>query len=290
MPSAANLVAHCAPHALPAYVSAFQNGDAALAAAGIDTPLRLAHFLAQILLECGRGRLEWEDMTHYSANRIDEVFGVGHHSANVTPAEAAQLAGDGPALAERVYGLGNPTKAHDLGNTQPGDGFRFRGGGLMQTTGRGNYRRMSVPGVVDFEATPTAIISAQFALAPAIKEWSAGNLNMLADANCIKRITQVINGGLNGFQDRCDLFAELWPLASGQPAVPAFLDYPDDGLEDMQRDLNRLHANPQLVVDGKYGRGSKAAIAAFQHANGLAETGVPNDETRAAIQAALTGV
>ena len=133
------------------YMAAFAQGDALLVKHDITTPDRLAHFLAQVLHETGGLVREWENM-NYSAARLCEVFGEGKHSAGITEAEAHALAYDQPAIAERVYGLGNPRKAQELGNTRPDDGFRYRGGGLMQTTGRANYRRMGQRCGVDFEA------------------------------------------------------------------------------------------------------------------------------------------
>jgi putative chitinase len=286
-----DVVARIAPNAKPDYVAAFEAGDAALAAAGIDTPSRLGHFLAQVLHETGRCTLQRESLYYTTTAQLKKIYGEGSgSSADIADADLEDFLMNEARLAERVYGLGNPTMARTLGNTQPGDGFRYRGGGLMQTTGRDAYRRMSIAGVVDFEADPTQIFSAAHALSPAIKEWTDGNLNLFADANCIKWITLKINGGLNGFQERCDLFGEIWPIVSGGAPQPDFLDYPDAALAQTQRDLNRLGAAPSLVVDGKFGHGSATAIAAFQHANGLPESGVPDEQTRAAIQAALTGV
>ncbi|MEH2470469.1 putative chitinase [Nitrobacteraceae bacterium AZCC 2161] len=69
----------------------------------------------------GQGTIVREDM-NYRAERIGQIFGV--HSAKVTPAEAERLAHNPKALAERVYGLGNPKWAKEPGNTQPGDGYR----------------------------------------------------------------------------------------------------------------------------------------------------------------------
>src|SRR5262249_34680170 len=79
---------------------------------------------------------------NYSAQRLIEIFGVNHHSAAVTAIEAERLAGHPDAIAERVYGLGNPRKARELGNTQPGGGFRYRGNGILQMTGRSAHQRM----------------------------------------------------------------------------------------------------------------------------------------------------
>jgi putative chitinase len=116
-----------APAAKSNYMAAFAQGDALLAKHGIATPDRLAHFLAQVLHETGGLTLDRENM-NYGAPRLCEVFGVGQHSAGITPAEAEALAHNPQAIAERVYGLGNPRKAQELGNIQPEDGFRYRGG------------------------------------------------------------------------------------------------------------------------------------------------------------------
>lgn len=206
-----DVVRKLCPHAKPSYVAAFESGDALFKANGITTPLRLAHFLAQCLHETGGLTIEWESGA-YSAERLLEIFGVGHHSAAITPPEARQLAHNGPAIFERVYGLGNPRKARELGNTQPGDGYRYRGGGIMQTTGRANYRRMGLKCGVDFEAHPELVLSAAHALKPALAEWTEGHLNDAADRNDIIAITKKINGGLNGLEERQEWLRKVRPL------------------------------------------------------------------------------
>lgn len=208
-----DIVRKLCPHARPAYVQAFEQGDALFAAHGITTPARLAHFLAQCFHESGGLTLERES-GNYSAPRIEQIFGVGHHSAAVTHEEAVRLAGDGPALFERVYGLGNPRKAVELGNNQPGDGWKYRGNGILQTTGRGNHRRMGEKCGVDFEASPDLVTSAAHALKPALAEWTEGNLNAFADADDILTITRRINGGTNGLAQRKDWLARIKPLVA----------------------------------------------------------------------------
>lgn len=208
---AIDVVRRVAPKARAEYLAAFEHGDALLQAHGITTPLRLAHFLAQVLHESGGLQIEWES-GNYSAKRLLEVFGVGHHSARVTAREAAGLAYHPEEIFERVYGLGNPKKARELGNTQPGDGFRYRGGGILQTTGRANYRRMGEACGVDFEAQPELVLSAEHALKPALAEWSEGDLNRYADKDDITTITRRINGGLNGLADRRQWLRRLKPI------------------------------------------------------------------------------
>jgi putative chitinase len=132
----------------------------------------------------------------------------------VTAAEAPGLAHNEQALAERVYGLGNPHKANELGNTQPGDGFRYRGNGVLQMTGRDAHRRRGLANGLDFEGNPDLATLPEHALKPALQEWADGNLNHFADVGDIRTITLRINGGLNGFDDRKKHFAELLPLLS----------------------------------------------------------------------------
>src|SRR6266545_5908827 len=194
MARAIDVVRQVVPHANASYLAAFERGDVLLQQHGITTPNRLAHFLAQVLHESGGFSLQHESM-NYSAERLMQIFGVGRHSAAVTPAEAERLAHDERAIAERVYGLGNPRKSLELGNKEQGDGFRYRGCGLMQTTGRSNFRLMGQLCGVDFEHNPDLVFSAGHALKPALAEWSAAGLNVYADNNDILAISRAINCG-----------------------------------------------------------------------------------------------
>ena len=200
-----------APHARENYLDAISQSVKLFDEHGITTPQRMAHFLAQAMQETGAFTVLRENM-NYSAPRLSEIFGVGKHSARVTKAEAATLAHNPEAIAERVYGLGNPKKANELGNTIPGDGFLYRGNGILQTTGRGNHRRMGEACGVDFEGNPNLVTAPEHALKPALQEWTEGNLNALADKNNIRAITLRINGGLNGFPERQAFFKKLLPL------------------------------------------------------------------------------
>lgn len=96
----------------------------------------------------------------------------------------------------------------DLGNTEPGDGQRYRGRGLIQTTGRDNYRRVRdrlqarLDAAPDFEATPEALEMPKWAAWSAADYWDMRGLNALADRGDFEAITRKINGGLNGQADR----------------------------------------------------------------------------------------
>lgn len=204
-------VRHISPHARENYLEALAEGGPLFTLHGITTPLRMAHFLAQAMQETGGFTVLRENM-NYSAPRLMGIFGVHHHSASITLSEAATLAHRPEAISERVYGLGNPHKAHELGNTEPGDGFAYRGNGVLQTTGRGAHRRMGQACGVDFEGNPNLVTAPEHALKPALQEWTDGNLNHFADEGDIRTITKRINGGLNGFDGRKAFLAKLLPL------------------------------------------------------------------------------
>ncbi len=139
---------------------------------GIDTPQRQAAFLAQVGHESGG--LRW----------VSELWGP-------TP---TQLRYEG-----RV----------DLGNTHQGDGYLFRGRGLIQVTGRANYARMGHALGVDLEASPDLLATPKLACRSAGCFWSSHGLNTYADLGEFEKLTRRINGGLNGIEDR----KQLWGAA-----------------------------------------------------------------------------
>lgn len=169
--------------------------------------LRLCHFMAQTGHECGVFTIRRESMKYTTVKRIMEIFGIGKHSAKITTAEAATLVNQPKALAERVYGLGNPKKAKELGNTNSGDGFKFRGAGFLQITGRGSYIKHGGAIGVDLTADADHAADADISLLLACEEWKSKSCNKLADADDIKAVTKAINGGLNGLADRKVLLA-----------------------------------------------------------------------------------
>lgn len=94
----------------------------------------------------------------------------------------------------------------DLGNTQPGDGIRFKGRGLIQITGRQNYLYCGEALGLDLIAEPELLEQPEHACASAAWFWRERGLNELADIGSFKLITKRINGGLNGYQERLTLW------------------------------------------------------------------------------------
>lgn len=159
----------------------------------------------------------WDDWLNEAMN----LYGI-----NTKPRIAAFLAQVGHESARLRYTseLWGPTPTQrryegrkDLGNIYRGDGSRFRGHGLIQTTGRYNHRavtqrlraRFPTMGVPDFEAEPQKLTLPRWAALSAADYWDWKGLNALADAGKFETITRRINGGLNGFQDRKNLLASM---------------------------------------------------------------------------------
>lgn len=241
-----------APSARADIVAAFVAGDAKIAAAGITTPLRIAHFLAQIVPESAfLTRLE-ENLS-YSAPRLCEVW----PKRFPTLGHAKPYAKNPKALAEKVYG-------GRMGNVRPGDAYRFRGGGLGMTTGRANYR------TAGFEDRPEALRTPAGALASALTFWVDNGCERFADRDDVVGLRQVWNGGQIGIKETK---ATLAKAKAALRTVPA------------QAKLKALRY-PVGAVDGDHGTRTTGAVAAFQAQEGLPLTGELDDDTLAALDTA----
>ena len=124
------------PGASPQQLAVLATAPEDLAAAGLlENPLRLCHFLAQVMTESAQLKHLSENL-NYSADRLKAVWPSHFPSDEV----AAQYAGHPEKLANFIYGETSISKS--LGNTEPGDGYKFRGRGLFQITGRSNYTNL----------------------------------------------------------------------------------------------------------------------------------------------------
>jgi predicted chitinase len=139
----------------------------------ITTPPRAAAFLAQLAHESGQLRC------------MEEIWGPTSAQCRYEPVSR---------LAAR------------LGNTEPGDGKRFKGRGPIQLTGRANYRRYGRALGVDLIGQPELAATPQVGFRVAGLFWKQNGLNELADAQRFKAITRRINGGFNGLADRINFY------------------------------------------------------------------------------------
>ena len=194
-------VLHLAPNARSSYRDAFQNGQAVFDRYGISqTPLRVAHFMAQILHESGGLAIQFENL-NYSAGRLPKVW-----PSRFKPSGAL----DPSAYANNPQKLANEVYGGRMGNSGPNDGYTYRGRGLLQLTGKASYQeatailRRDNPAAPDLVAEPDEVIGAEWCLAVAAAEWAAKGCNVLADQDDIRRITRAINGGLIGLAERME--------------------------------------------------------------------------------------
>jgi putative chitinase len=158
----------------------------------INTPRRVAAFLAQCAHESGGFKFLKENL-NYRAASLRKVF----PKYFTNDAIAAQYAGKGEMIANRVYGgrMGN-------GPEETGDGYRYCGRGLIQLTGKDNYSWFAASLDMPVEDVPEYLGTFEGAVQSACWFWESNNLNDLADKGDILTMTKRINGGTIGLEDR----------------------------------------------------------------------------------------
>jgi putative chitinase len=172
---------------------------------GINTPLRVAHFLAQCGHESGGFRLTQENL-NYSAKGLNGIF----RKYFPTEAAAAPYNRNPQKIANKVYSnrMGNGSEAS-------GDGYKFRGRGYIQLTGRDNYTAFGKSIGVDIPSTPD-LVASKYALASAAWFFSKNGLHKIADEGAsdvvVTKITKRVNGGTIGLPDRIKHFKEYYHL------------------------------------------------------------------------------
>ncbi|WP_070108461.1 glycoside hydrolase family 19 protein [Burkholderia plantarii] len=169
--------------------------QAACDAQQINTPLRAAAFLATIGVESARLTAVAENL-NYSAEGLIATF-----PKYFTEAEAQQYARQPPAIANHVY-----AGRYGNGDEASGDGWRYRGRGLIQITFRDNYQLCAVALGLSLVQQPDLLLMPTNAAASAAWWWATHGLNTLADASQFQQITRVVNGGLNGYSQRLYLY------------------------------------------------------------------------------------
>lgn len=160
---------------------------------GIDSPLRMAHYLAQVIHESQYLKRTDENL-NYSADGLLKTF-----PKYFTPEQAREYARQPERIANRVYAsrMGNGPEAS-------GDGWRYRGRGYIMLTGRENYERFNESDVCteDVMRQPDALMKFPLNQVVAGWFWETNGLSELADRDDCDAITRRINGGLNGLADR----------------------------------------------------------------------------------------
>lgn len=215
-------------------------------------------------------------------------------------AQLAHESGELRFMEEIASGAAYEGRAN-LGNTQPGDGKRFKGRGPIQLTGRANYKRYGQLLGLDLVNNPTIAATKEVGFRIAGQFWKLNGLNELADKQDFRGITKRINGGFNGLPDRQKYYERAKKVmnkddaatlqfgvsASASTGAPTCPTPPlrqgsqGNDVRTMQQRLSTLGYN--VSVDGNFGPGTAAAVKACQKKNGLLGDGVVGPKTWAAI-------
>ncbi|SIS56175.1 peptidoglycan-binding protein [Neptunomonas antarctica] len=241
----------------------------------IDTPQRIAGFIAQTGHESAGFRAFSENL-NYCAKSLDVVFGKYFKRAGV---DADEYAREPEKIANHVYA--NRMKN---GDEDSGDGYTFRGGGILQLTGRDNYTRfgksvgMTAEEAVDYVRTPKGAIES------ACWFWKANRLNKYCDSSDIKMLTKRINGGYIGLEERINNWnAALAAMGVEYAECDAEVEHEDLDVEDigiLKRGMRgegvkmMQEAIGIVSVDGVFGPGTEKAVKRWQSDHGLTADGV----------------
>lgn len=183
-----------APKARGDIVSAIVNGADKIAKAGIVTPLLAAHFLTQGCTETG-GLQKIEENLNYSSAGLRVTFGP--HRISDEDCKRYGRTPQHPANPEMIANIvyGGEWGRKNLGNTEPGDGWLYRGGGILQNTGRANYAKAG------YENNPDALRHPPTALEAALEYWVRRNINAAAARDDLREVRRLVNGGSHGLDD-----------------------------------------------------------------------------------------
>jgi putative chitinase len=248
----------------------------------ITTDQRIAGFISQ----CAHESMDFNALSenlNYREETLNKVFpryfGPGKRNA-------AEYARNPEKIANYVYM--DEFRGSKLGNVQPGDGWRFRGRGLKQLTGRDNYTRFAKDYDMTAEEAAVWVETKEGALASALWFWNTNKLNAIADTGSVPALTKKINGGDIGLVDRQQRYAKAMAALGGQISAPASAAAPAASTGVLRvgstgHDVKRMQVALKIAADGQFGPGTEAALKKWQAANGLTADGVAGPKTLAKL-------
>lgn len=253
--------------------------------AGINTRLRLAHFVSQVMTETG-GLSRLDENMNYSYETLLRVFS----RRTISEPKAREIARKPVEIANWVYGerLGNRGR-----ETQ--DGWNFRGSGFIQLTGRANFRDRGAEIGLPLEANPDMARQAREGLLAAIAYWNARGINAAADDHDRRRVRVLVNGPrAEGYEHAKIWFNRAWTRVFAEKAGQGF-EAGGAGaalVESAAADEEALFGDllessgivPKNLPQTEAGETTKTeAIKAYQRELGLPETGVLDEATQDAL-------
>jgi len=246
----------------------------------INTPKRIAAFIAQCGHESGGWRVFSENL-NYSAKALNAVFPKYFKNAG---RDAEEYHRQPEKIANVVY-----AGRMDNGDTDSGDGWRYRGRGPIQLTGKANYAAFTEDMGVDALDNPDMVSEdKKVALMSAIWFWNKNGLNKYADEGDIKTMTRRINGGYIGLEDRIHHWEETLKALGEEGSSH---DHEDDEVEIDVEDIGILKRGMKgdgvklmqealgLDADGVFGPGTERALKQWQSDNGLTADGIAGPST-----------
>jgi putative chitinase len=219
------------PHAPAALVDAVaSHSQQVFTRYGVNTPLRVAHFMAQVSHESSGGTITSENMNYRTAQRIAAVW-----PTRFTPATAQEFVGNPRKLASKVYNgrMGNRSGTED--------GYTFRGRGLLQLTGRAAYADIGKRTGLDLVNNPDQAFAPATALEVAACEFAKLGCLPACDTDSLRAVTKRVNGGYIGLDSR-----RAW-LTRWKQALP---DLPGDAgaVEDNEHAPRAADVTPDVPV------------------------------------------
>ena len=230
----------------------------------INTIPRVAGFIAQCGHESNNFRVLTENL-NYSAKALDALFGKYFKRAG---RDAQEYHRKPRKIANVIY-----ADRMDNGDTDSGDGWRFRGGGILQLTGRYNYTKFAEAVEMTPEEAIDYVRTKKGALDSACWFWDENNINRYCDNADIVGMTKRINGGTIGLEDRKKHWQHALEVFGGD-WEPGKVAYETVKLGSRGPTVAAVQEELEIGADGIFGRGTEAHVKAWQEENGLTADGV----------------
>jgi len=232
---------------------------------------RVAGFIAQCGHESGGFRVLSENL-NYSAAALNKIFPKYFRRAG---RDAQEYHRQPEKIANVIY-----ANRMDNGDTDSGDGWRFRGGGILQLTGRYNYTKFGEAVEMSPEEAVEYVRTKKGALDSACWFWDENNINKYCDNMDIVGMTKRINGGTIGLEDRKKHYIHAIDVLGGDFEEPD-VDYNQTVRKGSRGPLvaevqEKLGIEP---ADGIFGPGTESEIMDWQSANGLVADGIVGPKT-----------
>jgi putative chitinase len=235
----------------------------------INTPIRVAAFIAQCAHESGGFKFLTENL-NYRWESLRKVFPKYFPTDDL----AQQYARQPEKIANRVYAnrMGN-------GDESSGDGWRYRGRGLIQLTGHDNYFWFSQSIDTDIEEIPKYLETFEGAIQSACWFWETNKLNQWADSGDIETLSRRINGGTIGLEDRKKHYHHALEILGGHVVTPTINTQVTLQRGSYGAEVQALQRALGITADGDFGPGTERVLKEWQQKNGLTADGIAGPAT-----------